>query len=78
MKWILAMKKKEMRMAEKMVEKRLNEVETIVFLFAGACSIVVSLLLQFIGRKHESLFIGQWAPTLFILGLYKKILEIRH
>jgi hypothetical protein len=32
--------------------------------------------LQFSGRQHESLFVGQWAPTFLILGLYNKLVEV--
>ncbi len=47
-----------------------------VFLWAAMGSIAGSLLLQFSGRKDESLFVGQWAPTLLILGLYNKLVKV--
>jgi hypothetical protein len=27
------------------------------------------------GHQHVSLFVGQWAPTFLILGLYNKIVK---
>jgi hypothetical protein len=27
------------------------------------------------GNKHASVFVGQWAPTLLILGLYNKLVK---
>jgi hypothetical protein len=26
-------------------------------------------------RDHEALFVGQWAPTILILGLYNKLVK---
>jgi len=26
-------------------------------------------------RNHEALFVGQWAPTFLILGLYNKLVK---
>ena len=37
---------------------------------------VTSLGLQIAGEKKVSNFIGQWAPTLLILGLYNKIVKV--
>jgi len=34
-----------------------------------------SATLQMMGNKHGSLFIGQWAPTLLIMGLYNKLVK---
>jgi hypothetical protein len=28
------------------------------------------------GKKHASLFIGQWAPSLLIIGLYNKLVKV--
>jgi hypothetical protein len=33
-------------------------------------------MLQSAGRQHEALFVGQWAPTLLILGLYNKLVKV--
>lgn len=27
------------------------------------------------GRKHDALFVGQWAPTFLIHGLYVKLVK---
>lgn len=43
------------------------------FLWAAAFSIVGSLLLQILGRPRTSLFVGQWAPTFLIIGVYHKL-----
>lgn len=46
------------------------------FLWAAVGSMGASLLLQCMGRQHASLFVGQWAPTLLIMGLYNKIVKV--
>lgn len=46
------------------------------FLWAAGGSIAASLTLQALGRKHDALFVGQWAPTLLILGLYNKVVKV--
>ena len=45
------------------------------FLWAAAGSIATSLMLQVGGKKHASTFVGQWAPTFLILGLYNKLVK---
>jgi hypothetical protein len=47
-----------------------------VFLWAAVGSIVGSLALNMSGRQHQALFVGQWAPTFLILGLYNKIVKV--
>ena len=50
-----------------------------VFLWASVGSMALSLALQLSGNKktkHLSNFIGQWAPTLLVLGLYNKIVKV--
>ena len=46
------------------------------FLWAAGASIMGSLTLHILGRKHDAQFVGQWAPTLLILGLYNKIVKV--
>ena len=36
-----------------------------------------SLLFQLMGKKHLSLFIGQWAAPFLILGLYNKLVKLQ-
>lgn len=45
------------------------------FLWAALGSIATSLTLQVRGNRHASAFVGQWAPTLLILGVYNKLVK---
>jgi hypothetical protein len=46
------------------------------FLWAAGASIVGSLSLMACGNRHGALFVGQWAPTFLLLGIYNKIVKV--
>jgi hypothetical protein len=58
------------------IEQQTAKLPSDVFLWAAFASIGGSLFLQMSGKKDESLFVGQWAPTFLILGLYNKLVKI--
>ena len=45
------------------------------FLWAATRSIAASLALKIMGRDKDALFVGQWAPTFLIFGLYNKLVK---
>lgn len=47
-----------------------------LFLWAAIASMGISLTLQLLGRKEDSLFVGQWPAPFLILGLYNKIVKL--
>lgn len=58
------------------IEEQTAKLPSDVFLWAAGASIVGSLFLQFSGKQHEALFVGQWAPTFLVLGLYNKLVKV--
>jgi len=64
----------EGRMA-RAIENQTAKLPSDVFLWGAVGAIAGSMTLQLIGNKQVSLFIGQWAPTLLILGLYNKLVK---
>jgi hypothetical protein len=48
--------------------------DTVLWIAGGA--IATSLTLKLMGRSHDALFVGQWAPTFLILGLYNKLVKV--
>ncbi len=46
------------------------------FLWAAGASVLGSLTLHALGRKEDAQFMGHWAPTLLILGLYNKVVKV--
>jgi len=57
------------------IEEQTAKLPSDTFLWAAGASIVASAALQLIGNRHSSVFVGQWAPTLLILGLYNKLVK---
>jgi len=58
------------------IEQQTAKLPSDLFLWAALGSIGASLLLQCTGQKQESNFVGQWAPTFLLLGLYNKIVKV--
>jgi hypothetical protein len=58
------------------IESRTAQLPSDVFLWAAVGSIAGSLTLKIMGREHDALFVGQWAPTFLILGLYNKLVKL--
>ncbi len=46
------------------------------FLWAAGAVVVGSLVLNVTRKKHEALFVGEWVPTLLLLGLYNKLVKM--
>ncbi len=59
----------------KTIEQQTAKLPSDWFLWAAMGSIATSLTLQLGGKKHASAFVGQWAPTFLILGLYNKLVK---
>jgi len=63
-------------MIARTIEEQTAKMPSDLFLWAALGSIGCSLFLQATGKQHESLFVGQWAPTFLILGLYNKLVKV--
>jgi hypothetical protein len=59
----------------KAIEQQTAKLPSDLFLWGAVASIAISLILQASGKKHASTFVGQWAPTVLILGLYNKLVK---
>jgi len=59
------------------IEQETAKLPSDLFLWAACGSIAGSLLLKMSGKSHHALFIGQWAPTFLILGLYNKLVKLQ-
>jgi len=46
------------------------------FLWLAWGSIAASFVLKMMGRDKDALFVGQWAPTFLIHGVYNKIVKV--
>ena len=63
------------RRVAKTIENQAAKVPSDWFLWAAVGSIATSLTLQISGKQHASTFVGQWAPTFLILGLYNTLVK---
>ena len=59
----------------KAIEEQTAKLPSDAFLWMAIGSMAVSATMQMTGNKHASVFVGQWAPTFLILGLYNKLVK---
>ena len=57
------------------VEQYASKVPSDIFFWAAAGSIATSLALKMADKDEEALFVGQWAPTFLLLGLFNKFVK---
>ena len=58
------------------IEQQTAKLPSVLFLWVAVGSMACSATLKMMGRSHDALFVGQWAPTFLILGLYNKIVKV--
>ena len=59
-----------------MIEKTTAAVPSATFLILAGGAIAASLVLKLTGRNSTANFVGEWAPTILMLGLYNKIVKV--
>lgn len=59
----------------KSIERQTAKLPSDLFLWAAVGAMTASAAIQLMGNKHASLFVGQWAPTLLIMGMYNKLVK---
>ena len=60
----------------KAIEEQTAKLPSDLFLWTAGAAIATSLVLQVIGRKPKSLFVGQWVAPFLLLGLYNKLVKL--
>ena len=58
------------------LERQAEKLPADAFLWAAGASIGTSMLLRLSGRREDALFVGQWAPTFLLLGIYGKVMKM--
>ncbi len=58
------------------IESQTSKIPSDVFLWSAIGSMGISLVLKIMGKKHEALFVGQWAAPFLVLGLYNKLVKV--
>ena len=59
----------------KSIEDQTARLPSDVFLWMAIGAMATSASLQMMGNRNVSLFVGQWAPTFLIFGLYNKLVK---
>jgi len=57
------------------IEQQTAKLPSDVFLWAAVGSIGASAIFQLMGKKHASLFVGDWVAPLLLFGVYNKIVK---
>ena len=59
----------------KAIEDVTSKIPSDVYLWAGLGALGVAAVLQVMGKKHASLYIGQWASPFLLMGIYNKLVK---
>ena len=57
------------------IEQQTAKLPSDVFLWAAVGSMGASAIFQLMGKKHASLFVGDWVAPLLLFGVYNKIVK---
>jgi hypothetical protein len=57
------------------IEQQTAKLPSDTFLWLAVGSMAASAALQIGGQKNVSLFIGQWAPSFLLFGIYNKLVK---
>ena len=57
------------------IEQQTKKLPSDTFLWAAMGSIGASALLRLMGKKHASLFVGEWVAPMLLFGVYNKIVK---
>jgi hypothetical protein len=59
----------------KAIENQTAKLPSDTFLWMAVGAMAASASLQMMGNRQVSLFVGQWAPTFLIFGVYNKLVK---
>jgi hypothetical protein len=66
---------KEGRVA-RAIEEQTAKLPSDLFLWTAVGTMAASLTLKALKNDHLSLFIGMWAPSFLLLGIYNKLVKL--
>jgi hypothetical protein len=58
------------------IEQQTAKLPSDLFLWAAFGSIAGSLAFNVSRKGHAALFVGQWAPTFLLFGIYNKLVKL--
>lgn len=60
----------------RVIEEQTARLPSDTWLWAAGASIALSLTFQAMDEKQKALFVGNWAPTFLLLGIYNKMVKL--
>lgn len=58
------------------IEEQTAKLPSDAFLWAAFAAIGVAMAMQASGKKHGSLFVGQWVAPFLLFGVYNKLVKV--
>lgn len=59
----------------KAIEEQTAKLPSDTFLWVSMGAMAASLTLKLMGKDKTAMFIGQWAPSLLLFGIYNKLVK---
>lgn len=60
------------------IEERTSRVPSSTYLGLAFGSMIAAAAFQLTGKRQTAAFIGQWVPSLLVIGVYNKLVKIEH
>jgi hypothetical protein len=57
------------------IEEYTSRIPSDMFLWAAFGSMAISATFKILRKDEEALFVGQWAPSFMLLGIYNKLVK---
>ena len=61
----------------KLIESQTARVPSGTYLTVAIGAMIASATLMLFGQGRLSMFVGQWAPSILIMGLYNKLVKVQ-
>ena len=63
-------------LSTKLLESQTAKLPSATYLSLGIGAMALSWLFLILGRRNVANFVGQWVPTILIIGLYNKLVKL--
>ena len=57
------------------IESQTSKIPSAGYLGAAIGAMVASAILKTLGKNDWAMFVGQWAPSILIIGVYNKVVK---
>lgn len=57
------------------LEQQTAKIPSDIYLWSALASMIASLILKILKQNSTAIFIGQWAPSFLLIGIYNKLVK---